>query len=900
MTSSEPDAAGFASSSSAGQWSAGRASLGFRLSCPVSSLLLPCHLLDADVLDKTAADSEYRRQRIPHYEGERCVLDGGFQAQARQSSVSTQTQPVLQRPAVCQYEQQRMPSSQQEAEMQSDAMIGFLTRALPELETALLKNAAMDVFKDQLSLDDDDDDDAAAGAADQQQQQTNPAAAAAAVKGGRQQQTGARPGLSPSLFHSFHHLLYSRSHSVGWVDWHPARCCVAFSLIPSWSFDAWCDHSGEVSLSYILLYDLTQLLQPYAIVKVPGVVTCFRFHPTAHLLPPGPAAAPPPLLPAAAAACTPLIAGLQTGQIILYQIPNVPTSSAALSQRQQQQQPAPLQQQQVQAADSSSPSAAAMASPVPAAAPAASSQSSFLSSLSSSPSDGSAFLPSPLYTLLSNLDRSHGRPVSDLHWMPACQQINRKGERLSGAAGLTGCSSQLASFAADGKLLLWDYRQLNEAGQTQQQQQSASSSSLSSSHYAGSQDGDAAAAAAGLMSSEDYHEKRDGKWSPLFVLPLQQPQPGQGQPADGEEQRGESGSSSDSQQAAALAVAVNSQVRLSSSFPVSASTLTARRVAAGPSPSSPLLLSVTEDGEVLEVDTSARAAAESHGSGAVGSVVRRLRVHSTVGVSIDRSAVLPSLYVSCGEATFALCQVGDDLPVFVSPACPPACSYMTARCSPTRPAVLCLARSDGVIEIWDCLDQTHTPAFLFPTGSADALLSLSFQQSQSGSGEGGSSRQYLAAGDSGGKCHIVEIPRSLRRRLAGEEQAMLRWLDRERQRGREAQRRLLHKSRAGPLQSALTPYQQQMQANPKLFHAAAAAAAPQQTDTEAASAVGNGGSSSLPSSSPAASSSAASSSSSSSGSGDAAAEGEYAAVSAAALASLAAALKEAEAASVSQ
>ena len=73
-------------------------------------------------------------------------------------------------------------------------------------------------------------------------------------------------------------------------------------------------------------------------------------------------------------------------------------------------------------------------------------------------------------------------------------------------------SSQLLSFAADGKALYWDYRQLNEA--TGQQQ-----------HGGHGREEEA-------LSSEDYHDKRDGKWSPLYSLPLALAQHSTG---DGEE-----------------------------------------------------------------------------------------------------------------------------------------------------------------------------------------------------------------------------------------------------------------------------------------------------------------------------------------------------------------------------
>ena len=854
-------------------------------------------------MDKSSGDSEYRRQKLPHFDSERLTLSGGFQAQSNQQSVHTQTAPRQQRAAICQYEVQRLPSAECDSIMSGPSMSAFLHSVHDALLSELDKNRALDVFKDEFALDDDDEDDntnqtaaTASGSsegADQSRtltdggsKRSNAAAPVSGVSGA----SLSRPSHSLSLFHSFHHLLYSRNHSVGWVDWHPSRCMVAFSLIPTWNFDQWCDHSGEVSLSYILLYDLSQLLMPLTIVKVPGVVTVFKFHPTSHIVSSAQqqqqrASALPPATASSlfGPSATPLVAGLQTGQLILYLITTSTNSTAASnSTKSGAAQPTTDKARGAgtavtkKAADSSdhgasqseagstdgstlasTESAAAAGSFPPSsssATNAAVSSSSFLSSLSStSPADGTSVLPSPLYTLLSNLDRSHGRPVTDIHWLPAPHCLNRKGDRTFSPSTATASSalfsSQLMSFAADGKVLYWDYRQLNEhnqhngAGQQQQQQQESE----------------------GWMSGtpEEWHEKRDGKWSPIFALPLHM-STGHGG-TDGHDDGGGSASSF------SASSVPNSFVRTSSAFPVS-SLVTARKVALGPSLSSPLLVAVSEDGEVLEIDTSARAggasssdSASSHSHSAPSSVLRRCRAHTTVGVSIDRSPVLPSLYASCGESTFSLWHVGGERPVFVSPPCHSA-SYSAARWSPTRPAVLCLGRTDGVVEVWDCLDATHQPAYTFPTGSTDAITALQFQpaannqliltQTQSLTAtatNGGSSssssthaspssssvssavqsssaltpfplpvpssvghvpfpsayssstRQYLCAGDAGGKCHIIEMPRPLRRRMGGEDTAVFRWVEREKRRGAAQQAATERKSRG---LTTATPYQQ--------------------------------------------------------------------------------------------
>ena len=928
QSSSPPVSAGSASpalspAASPSAAASGRALLGYRLTPSSASLLCAYHLLDVDVVDKSGVDVEYRRQKVGQYEGVREVLDGQFQAQAAQRSIATQTAHRQLRSAIVQYERQQMGEEEREAAMRSDSLRLFLERAWPELRRELSKNEALDVFKEQMRLVEEDEEEPQHAALHASSGRLRPSTTAGPIGGSGGASggstSGSRPSHSLSLFHSFHHLLYSRNASVGWVEWHPSRCCVAFSLIPSWTFDEWCDHSGEVSLSYILLYDLNQLLQPYTIIKVPGVVTVFKFHPTQHLHPTnalGPSSS--------SSSITPLVAGLQTGQILLYHLPNLPTAA---------QQGKGGRPTTVLPKPQPSSAASLLSAPLASLTSSTSaSSSSFLSSLSSSPSDGSLLVPSPLYLLLSNLDRSHGRPVTDLYFIPSQHHINRKGERVqqqqqqhtqqshagsmaAPAAALP--SSQLLSFAADGKVLFWDYRQLNEP-------------SHSGGGHFGPQSTSSAAASLNAddgFTSEEWHEKRDGKWSPLYTLPLHMAQPSAAGEGEGGGAGGSAGGSSSS------AAQMNSLVRLSAAFPVS-STLTARRVAPGPSPLSSLLLAVSEDGEVLELDTAARASADGHSSSSSSSssssafsslppsVLRRCRVHSTVGVSIDRSACLPSLYVSCGESTWSIWQVGDEQPLFVSPPCQAQASYSAARWSPSRPAVICLGRSDGVVEVWDCCDQTHSPSITFPTGSSDPVVALQFQPANTqlipaatselyasphsaatassqpssppsllsstspllavASVYSSSARQYLACGDGGGKLHIIEVPRALRRKLAGEDALMLRWIERERSRGQCTQQRLHSKSRG---QSTLTPYQQQMQAMPALF------AQPQPSEQQLQHSLD----AQEPAEPLATANASATSSSSLSVAADGAVESDYATSTSALLASLAAQLKSIEA-----
>ena len=90
----------------------------------------------------------------------------------------------------------------------------------------------------------------------------------------------------------------------------------------------------------------------------------------------------------------------------------------------------------------------------------------------------------------------------------------------------------------------------------------------------------------------------------------------------------------------------------------------------------------------------------------------------------------------------------------------------------------------AVFHSWDLVDQCHKCALNFSTGFSEALSSLEFWQAK------GSSQQYLATGDTGGKLHIIEVPRNLRRKIANEENLMRLFYEREIARSKYCRRRM--------------------------------------------------------------------------------------------------------------
>ena len=138
--------------------------------------------------------------------------------------------------------------------------------------------------------------------------------------------------------------------------------------------------------------------------------------------------------------------------------------------------------------------------------------------------------------------------------------------------------------------------------------------------------------------------------------------------------------------------------------------------------------------------------------------------------TLQRSPFFEDIVLSVGEWSFKIWKEGLSSPIFASAS---ATTYLTMGCwSPTRPGVIITARQDGMIEIWDLLDRSHE-ASMVATVSSSSITSLKFYE------KGSSSYQLLAAGDSMGKLHILELPRNLWRPIVNEREIMQSFCERE-------------------------------------------------------------------------------------------------------------------------
>ena len=78
-------------------------------------------------------------------------------------------------------------------------------------------------------------------------------------------------------------------------------------------------------------------------------------------------------------------------------------------------------------------------------------------------------------------------------------------------------------------------------------------------------------------------------------------------------------------------------------------------------------------------------------------------------LSFEFSPFFPDFFLTLHDFYFCIWNINKSKPIFISPNIKSSC-YTFARFSPSRPAVIFLSRNNGVLDIWDFLDESHKPS----------------------------------------------------------------------------------------------------------------------------------------------------------------------------------------------
>ncbi|KAJ8548486.1 hypothetical protein ON010_g11187 [Phytophthora cinnamomi] len=409
----------------------------------------------------------------------------------------------------------------------------------------------------------------------------------------------------------------------------------------------------------------------------------------------------------------------------------------------------------------------------------------------------------PIY--VSYIDVSHRRPVADLQWLPAGVEVNSRGHVVASTGADAGAVNQFVTIAADGQVSFWDLR-------------------FKDPKYRGMTRAKVDKAGGAANSTKDGTAAPDVHFVPIYSISLTKlDSPGELtlQTLWLEKTRDESGGGE------------------------------------GGSGGVPALTSHfycgTEEGEFVYADWRPHAPAKGAGNkgedGGRGGeegveyVQWLCRDHSRPILGLCASPFFSSIFLTASESHFHLWNVAQQHeggaaadainpaaaskgPIFVSPLT--ASTITCVAFSPTRPGVIFLGKADGMLEVWDFLDQSHRSSLSIGV-TACALTSIEFRSpvvtinasgnaanASAASGAGGGAaagrakpadgavgargrnnpgpgapagantagsthvkQQLVAVGDQIGNLHILEVPRTLSRPMSGERAAMEAYFKRE-------------------------------------------------------------------------------------------------------------------------
>ncbi|KAJ0409513.1 hypothetical protein ATCC90586_009053 [Pythium insidiosum] len=388
----------------------------------------------------------------------------------------------------------------------------------------------------------------------------------------------------------------------------------------------------------------------------------------------------------------------------------------------------------------------------------------------------------PLY--VSYIDSSHRRPVADLLWLPSGMEVNNRGHLVAASDPMV---HQFVTIAGDGQVSFWDLR-------------------FKDPKYRG-------LTRAKLDKGAPKDAVPEVHFIPIYSIAL---------------------------------------TKLDSAGELSLRCFCLERPREDAASSSSLRSSrffcATEEGELVYADwrphaaaatgagskpsASSSSAAHGHDDGADDGGVEYVqwlcRDHFRSTIAVCVSPFFPSIVMTVSESSFHLWNVSHvsksaetNDPIFASPLS--AAALTCGAFSPTRPGVIYVGKADGMLEVWDFMDQSHR-ASLTVGVTACALTSIEFRPNvaagttaaasnaanatagataklaaskpAAGAGTGGAGppagaanttalgvkQQLVAIGDQIGNLHIMEIPRTLARASGGERQAMEAYFKRESER----------------------------------------------------------------------------------------------------------------------
>lgn len=157
----------------------------------------------------------------------------------------------------------------------------------------------------------------------------------------------------------------------------------------------------------------------------------------------------------------------------------------------------------------------------------------------------------------------------------------------------------------------------------------------------------------------------------------------------------------------------------------------------------------SDDGELFMADWFTRKSEEG---GKVDVIKKTWSSHKSFRptVNLDASPFYEDVLLSVFESSFCIWKTGCADPVFQSPTIDKtfiSCGFFSI----TRPGVVYIGRADGIIDIWDFMDQSSYPTQQHPV-VAIGINSMTINIKEP---------ELLAVGDKDGCLHLLKLPSNL-------------------------------------------------------------------------------------------------------------------------------------------
>uniref|UniRef100_A0AAV2KRL2 WD repeat-containing protein 63 n=1 Tax=Knipowitschia caucasica TaxID=637954 RepID=A0AAV2KRL2_KNICA len=339
---------------------------------------------------------------------------------------------------------------------------------------------------------------------------------------------------------------------------------------------------------------------------------------------------------------------------------------------------------------------------------------------------------------VSDIEKSHKAPITDVHWLPQTFEVTKEGLPMENKYNI---SVQIVTCSPDGHISFWDIRVATLLTQsTPEKKQKVDPTSP--------------------YSAPETFKHLDRTWTPLLRVSLPKTE-GSGEYApfklcfEDYTCSSKKGKHADEDESPKVTPDYN-KLRIPS-----AKTLRAR------ADINTKFFIGTEDGEV--VYTNWRMEKDDSGGLESGKPQRCLSVHHWMVNAIQRSPFFKDIILTVGGWNFAIWKEGFmDRPIFLT-----ACSeqLLTAGCwSPSRPAVFFIGREDGIIQVWNLLEETSAPSQVL-----DGIISTKINVIKPWSAS--SKRHFLAVCDDLGVIRVFEIPKALYTPIKNESVSMRKYFE---------------------------------------------------------------------------------------------------------------------------